>query len=296
MTNTLTTIMISHFGSQEINVVQATGQPEPGVTRQQLGEMLGYSDPHRAISKIHERNANRLNPISVVVKMTGADGKSYDTTIYGFKGILEVCRHSNKPNANAVMDWAWETLDKLRKGEISTPSSAADTQTLTIDNIPIEIPLGVPFSVTRSSTGELTVLVNEAVEPKPKTEPVSEPKSSVHTELVPALPTVPAYKIDPNGARRYAAARVLLGDKKAYQLATAIIAVLYEVGDWMKTTNVIAEVAGNVFFVARNYALYYGILNDLIDREMVQRSGRSVRLHPKWKEISEEELYTDLVG
>jgi len=34
MTNTLTTIMISHFGSQEINVVQATGQPEPGVTRQ----------------------------------------------------------------------------------------------------------------------------------------------------------------------------------------------------------------------------------------------------------------------
>jgi len=295
MTNTLTTIMISHFGSQEINVVQATGQPEPGVTRQQLGEMLGYEHPDKSIANIHGRNKDRLDQFSGVIKMI-TPGGTQDVTIYGFKGILEVCRFSKQPNAHTVIDWAWDKLDKLRKGEISTPSSAADTQTLTIDNIPIEIPLGVPFSVTRSSTGELTVLVNEAVEPKPKTEPVSEPKSSVHTELVPALPTVPAYKIDPNGARRYAAARVLLGDKKAYQLATAIIAVLYEVGDWMKTTNVIAEVAGNVFFVARNYALYYGILNDLIDREMVQRSGRSVRLHPKWKEISEEELYTDLVG
>ena len=92
------------------------------------------------------------------------------------------------------------------------------------------------------------MLVNEATEIKPKAEPVSEPKPSAHTELVPALPTVPEYKIDPNGAKRYATARVLLSDKQAYQLATAIIAVLYEAGGWMTTTNVIAEVAGNRTF------------------------------------------------
>jgi len=120
MTN-LQKVLTSHFGSLEIDVVQAAGQPEPGITRRQLGEMLEYVDPQNAIDVIHGRHRERLDAFSVPVTLTGTDGKVYHTVVYGFKGILEVCRYSNQPKANAVMDWAWETLDKLRRGTIPAP-------------------------------------------------------------------------------------------------------------------------------------------------------------------------------
>jgi len=106
MTN-LTKVLTTHFGSLKVDVVKA-GQSEPGITRKQLGEMLGYEDPHRSVAKIHDRNRERLDQFSVVVKMTTTDKKSYDTHVYGFKGVLEVCRYSAQPKANAVIDWAWE--------------------------------------------------------------------------------------------------------------------------------------------------------------------------------------------
>jgi len=53
---------------------------------------------------IHKRNRERLEPLSVTVKMGATDGKAYDTRIYGFEGILEVYRFSSQPNAHAVMD------------------------------------------------------------------------------------------------------------------------------------------------------------------------------------------------
>jgi hypothetical protein len=118
MTNELTKVLMTHFGSLEIDVVQADGQPEPGITRKQLGEMLEYADPQKAIENIHARNKERLDQFSVTLKMRATDGKSYDTVVYGFKGVLEICRYSNQPNADAVMDWAWDTLDRLRTGKI----------------------------------------------------------------------------------------------------------------------------------------------------------------------------------
>ena len=117
-------VLTSHFGSLEIDVVQA-GQAEPGITRKQLGEMLGYENPALAIKDIHVRNADRFDDSAkcAIVKIPDSLGRVVDTYIYTFKGVLEVCRFSVMPNANAVMDWAWETLDKLRKGEpVITPS------------------------------------------------------------------------------------------------------------------------------------------------------------------------------
>ena len=119
-------ILTSQFGSLAITVVKA-GESEPGITRQQLGEMLGYSDPAKAIDNIHQRNRERLDPLSTTLKMRAIDGKQRAITIYGFKGVLEVCRYSNQPNAHAVIDWAWDTLDRLRKGEVPvSPSPKID--------------------------------------------------------------------------------------------------------------------------------------------------------------------------
>jgi len=74
-------VLTSRFGNLKINVLKAE-QHEPGITRYQLGEMLGYAEPQKAIDKIHERNSARLDPLSVTVKMTATDGKAYDTVIY----------------------------------------------------------------------------------------------------------------------------------------------------------------------------------------------------------------------
>ena len=49
------------------------------MTRRQIGEALGYADPQNAIDKIHGRKQNRLDHFSVPVKLSGTDGKEYET-------------------------------------------------------------------------------------------------------------------------------------------------------------------------------------------------------------------------
>ena len=111
-------VLTSHFGSLEIDVVKA-GQAEPGITEIQLGAMLGSDDPEQYVHRIRTRYPDRFNDCTkcTVVKMPDSLGRKVDTHVYLFKGVLEVCRFSTLSNADAVMDWAWDTLDKLRKGE-----------------------------------------------------------------------------------------------------------------------------------------------------------------------------------
>ena len=116
MTN-LTKVLTTQFGSLEIDVLKSE-QSEPGITREQLGEMLGYGAPMRSIAKIHDRNRERLDPLSSVVNMTTLDKKQRYVTVYNFKGALEVCRFSNQPNAHVVIDLVWEMTDRVRKGEL----------------------------------------------------------------------------------------------------------------------------------------------------------------------------------
>ena len=39
------------------------------MTREQISTALEYTDPHVAITKIHTRNADRLNPLSTSTKL-----------------------------------------------------------------------------------------------------------------------------------------------------------------------------------------------------------------------------------
>ena len=59
MTN-IQTILTSRFGGLVIDVAK-TRQTEPGITRQQLGEMLGYDNPVKAIKDIYARNVVRFD-------------------------------------------------------------------------------------------------------------------------------------------------------------------------------------------------------------------------------------------
>ena len=88
------------------------------LTREQIGTALEYSYPDDALSKIHKRHKDRLDNLSVVVRLASTDGKEYDTTLYTQRGIMEICRWSNKPKANLFMDWVWDIVEKYRNNTL----------------------------------------------------------------------------------------------------------------------------------------------------------------------------------
>lgn len=96
-------------------------------TREQIGMLLEYSDPDNAITIIHRRNKKRLDKFSTGVKLTQVEGGrevTREVIVYNFKGLLEICRYSNQPKADAVMDWLWEVADEIRRtGSYSTRRS-----------------------------------------------------------------------------------------------------------------------------------------------------------------------------
>ena len=47
--------------------------------------------------------------------MTPPLGNVQTATVYNFKGLLEICRYSQQPKANLVIDWLWEIADELRR-------------------------------------------------------------------------------------------------------------------------------------------------------------------------------------
>jgi prophage antirepressor-like protein len=83
-------------------------------TREQIGQALEYGNPRIAIANIHERNADRLDKLSAVVKLSTPSG-AQDTYLYSQKGLNEVCRFSRQSKADAFMDWVWDVVESIRK-------------------------------------------------------------------------------------------------------------------------------------------------------------------------------------
>ena len=82
-----------------------------------------------AIGKIHQRNQERLDRFSRVHQIDLPSGGSQEVVLYNFKGLLEICRYSNQPKANAVMDWLWEVADEIRRtGSYSTKPDIEDRE------------------------------------------------------------------------------------------------------------------------------------------------------------------------
>lgn len=103
------------------------GSEEAWFTRFQIGKALEYSEPMIAIGKIHNRHSERFNGKSVLTKLVKADGKSYDTYLYNFKGVLEICRWSKQPKADKVMDALYDMAESVVKKGYYTVMSAEDT-------------------------------------------------------------------------------------------------------------------------------------------------------------------------
>ena len=88
-----------------------TADDEYLVTREQIGRALGYSNPAKAIEKIHLKHKDRLDRFSCRIKSelsrspqfggggNEGNGAIQERTFYNRKGIMEICRWSRQPVA-----------------------------------------------------------------------------------------------------------------------------------------------------------------------------------------------------
>lgn len=117
--NNLQLIKSEHFGAVECDVYN--DGKELYMTREQIGRALEYANPRESIKNIHSRNRERLEKFSRGYQIDTPSGKQ-NVTVYNRKGVMEICRWSQQPKADAFMDWAWEVMDNLitRKTKIVT--------------------------------------------------------------------------------------------------------------------------------------------------------------------------------
>jgi len=103
------------FGELDCNFYRNMND-EVLVTREQIGSALGYNEPNKSIDKIHQRHKERLDMFSTTVTLGITEGNrevQRERTLYNTKGIMEICRWSRQPKANAFMDFTWEVMDRL---------------------------------------------------------------------------------------------------------------------------------------------------------------------------------------
>ena len=99
------------------------------LTREQIGQALEYADPSKAIRKLHLKHKDRLDELSVRIKLgntqNGANlskSEEQERVYYTERGVMEICRWSRQKNANIFMDWTWNVITKYRHNELSTES------------------------------------------------------------------------------------------------------------------------------------------------------------------------------
>lgn len=124
--NGLTLATTKHFGNLDIQVYENRelshnrAQDDFYMTREQVGQALEYGDPDKAIRNLHARNKERLDPLSTSLVLRRVEGKAMkerSILCYNLRGVMEICRFSTQPKANAFMDFCWDVVTALMRGE-----------------------------------------------------------------------------------------------------------------------------------------------------------------------------------
>ena len=127
--NTMTVITSKPFGALNVDVYQ-NDKHQYYMTREQIGRALECKDPRKYIAKIHERNADRLDSLSTVVNLTTVEGgitKEREIICYSLRGVMEICRFSRQPKADAFMDFCWDIMESLMRGDSVLATPKMDT-------------------------------------------------------------------------------------------------------------------------------------------------------------------------
>lgn len=111
--NELTLIKSADFG--EIHCDFYGDGKDFYVTREQIGLALEYADPQKAVGNLHNAHKERMEKYSFLESRNGRN-----TYFYNRKGVMELCRWSQQPKADAFMDFCWEVMDGLMSGRVKT--------------------------------------------------------------------------------------------------------------------------------------------------------------------------------
>lgn len=177
MTNNLVLVKSAHYNGLTLDCYaesNSNASDDFWATREQIGALLEYAEPEPSIKNIHHRNKERLDKFSISIKVIRVEGErsvAREVTLYNFKGLLEICRFSNQPKANDVMDWLWNVADEIRrtgsfsigKEDPALPSGVLDGARLIFETAGIkdnQLTLALD-KVYKSYTGRSALLAGE---------------------------------------------------------------------------------------------------------------------------------------
>jgi prophage antirepressor-like protein len=201
MTQNLTLVTQKPFGSLTCNFYKDDAiENEFYMTRRQIGEALGYVKADDAIQQIHDRNKDRLDPLSTTLTLGGVEGNRWvnrNTRVYTLRGVMEICRFSRQPNADKFMDFVWDVMESLYHGRsvLATPDQTSAVAMQTIQAL-VDSTLKTQAETTRcmvTMTSTLAAIANHfagaaqpaaAIAPQPVT--VTPKDYAVHDEPVPS--------------------------------------------------------------------------------------------------------------
>lgn len=127
--NPMTVITSKPFGALNVDVYQ-NDKHQYYMTREQIGAALEYGNPKVAIMNIHTRNSDRLDKFCSVLNLStevGNHTQMRQTYVYSLRGVMEICRFSRQPKADAFMDFCWDIMESLMSGDsvLATPKMDA---------------------------------------------------------------------------------------------------------------------------------------------------------------------------
>lgn len=131
MTN-LKLITTENFGELQCNFYRNMND-DILLTREQIGTALEYSNPSTAIKNLHRKHKDRLDMLSIRIKLGGLQNEptsksdEQERVYYTERGIMELCRWSRQPKANLFMDWVWDIVEKYRNKELLDMSVLTST-------------------------------------------------------------------------------------------------------------------------------------------------------------------------
>ena len=200
MTQNLTLVTQKPFGSLTCNFYKDDAiENEFYMTRRQIGEALGYVKADDAIQQIHDRNKDRLDPLSTTLTLGGVEGNRWvnrNTRVYTLRGVMEICRFSRQPNADKFMDFVWDVMESLYHGRsvLATPDQTSAVAMQTIQAL-VDSTLKTQAETTRcmvTMTSTLAALANHFAGAVPVQQPAPQPVTvapkdyAVHDEPAPS--------------------------------------------------------------------------------------------------------------
>ena len=96
MSSTLQLVKSTQFNGITFDCYKENNEQDSAdfwATRTQIGQLLEYENPGLSIGNIHNRNKERLDKFSRVNQIDLPLGGIQSTTVYNFKGLLEICRY-----------------------------------------------------------------------------------------------------------------------------------------------------------------------------------------------------------